>query len=1442
MYVNAILTTGRFTDDKRVDLNRADSIYIWVRSKISNKILDFGSEKDRRSMKKVAVSQEVASDSSREIDNSSPVAEDLPAENSKFGRQMSTIIVDGREVTPRPHPKYLAKLLGSKIRPIPEQREVCPKGGKNYLSRLTWGWIGPLLRKGYDRILEIEDAWTIPENEKNKHRMKEYREKLESYKARGGIPYQEFFAMLFALRWIFIDVIVTNCVYIGGDIGMALISRSLISSVDKVYLGNTGERGRAIGLTFGNTAVSGAFQWLFVWNGYKTRYFAELCRTMLISAVYDKVMKLSPAGRQQFPGSQITALITTDTNRIFMAARWTSTLLVFLPAFGGFLGVLIHNLGVAALPGCGLVIIGIMLNVFISRFITRLRRKSLPFADKRIATVRETVENMRVIKFYGWESSFVKLISRERTQETRFLKRLAVIEGFTDASLSSFPTFAGVLSFAIRIILGHNLSPDTAFPSLTLFQLFVPLSMMFSTALTSHSDAWTSVQRLNELFLASEEPNYVTSLPEDSKESVRIVDGTFKWDIPTPTKQEKNRSKWKKWLRLRHEHVIEEVSVMPVIREPELVVSEKDPEQPQLLRAGAKGFPGLLNLNFSASRGELVMVVGAIGSGKTTFLNAITGSVSKYHGSVGVRGIVSSVMSTWSQNDTVRNNILFGSEYDAKWYAKVVHACCLEPDFENFSERDFTEVGERGITLSGGQKARISLARCVYNLGDIVLLDDVLSAVDAKVANHIFTMCIQGLLGGKTRIISTHNLNLLPFADRIVYLPGGGEIVIGTLPELQKNPSFNDLFAKTTKNSDGTDSSGESDFDEIDEEGLKLTMIQTNEVKPQMSRPPEGQVKLMQDEQRARGTITGDILWKYFESGSVIGIAFVPIIILVVMCVAVGQAMQSVWLQFWTQERYDERSGWYIGFYCLIISLRAIFFIVMAVSIGVFCFNSSSKLHNNAVANIYRAPMSYFDSTPLGRIINRFTDDVASLDTSLFMMLRLVLFSGSMLCASLVTVFVYVPYTALLLIPILVVGFVLLNFYRASARELKRINSLFRSNMFTVLTETIGGLTVILGFRQQENFRRRLDERIDDMNISFQVNLASQYWLALRVVATALFVNWLAIFLSAFQVFDLDASKVGLLLSMLPSVSISIVLLLPMITELENQMNSVERLHELAHSLPQEAEQFIPEAAPPKDWPFEGTVNFQKAALKYRQDLPLVLKELDLNIKGGERLGICGRTGAGKSTIVAALFRITELTSGSIEIDGIDIATIGLGDLRSKISIIPQEPVLFQGTIRSNLDPFKSHSDAELWDALRRSGVIRKDEVDDTGGALSFHKFHLEAKVDSEGSNFSLGERQLLTLARALVRHSRILVLDEATASVDLETDMMIQETIAREFKDSTVLCIAHRLETILHYDRVLVMEAGTAAELGSPYDLFKTEGSYFSSMCSEANITEADF
>nr|UJH94428.1 Yor1.1 [Starmerella bombicola] len=1416
--------------------------------------------------------QELSSESSSEKDGSDSLAD-------KNG--FKTIYLEGSSipVIVRPHHPITKALLQTKVKPVPSQRPSCPKSYKNPLDLITWGWIAPLLHTGFNRILEINDIFEISEAESNERRMQDYLKKLDQYQARNkDMHYAEMWAALYAIRWPFAQAIISSALYAAAEIGLSLMSRTLITLVDDIYTGETKSHGHASAFAVGSTLVQLGFQFFFVWNGYRTRALAETVRTILITAIYNKITKLSPAGRQMFPPSKITSVITTDTNRIFMAARWSSILIIFIFAFGGMLGVLIKYLGVAALPGAGLVLLGIVVNVFVSRFITGLRRKSLPFADARIGSIRETMENMRVIKFYGWESSFVKLVAKARLSETNYLKKLGAIEGAIDATLTSIPPFGGVLSFAVRIILGKTLSATVAFPSLTLFQLFVPLSMMFSQAITSHADAWASVKRIDALFRAPEDPSYVIT-DEISPGAIRIVDGAFKWDFEPPTLASKTRWRRKILFYKRQMRIEDEQTVPPGGMDLRSTASARDDfeddkakfEEEQdrenasegITRAGAKKFPGLRNINISLKPKELIMIVGSIGSGKTTLLNSILGLVSKTQGSVFVGGDVVNVMSMWSQNATIRKNILFGKEYDEERYNETVRVCSLQSDFDSFAGGDFAEVGERGITLSGGQKARIALARCVYAGGDIVLLDDVLSAVDGKVSNHIFKHCIKEKLKDCTRLLVTHNLKLLNEADRIVYMDGNGHAHIDTLTALlESEPHFKKMYLEATNRDSSEDSESDGlaavrqsafeaemqqrrtqaeDFEEDGEEVLD-DVESGKDISKINERALLASTKLIQDEQRSKGTVSGTVLYRFLSSGAKIGIFFIPIVILPQLAVATAQAMQSVFLQFWTENRYHHPNGVYIGYYCLILASRAICFICVAVCTCVFCFNSSSSLHNRAVENIYRAPMSYFDSTPLGRIINRFTDDIANLDTQMFMELRMTLMSSSILLASIVTIFVYIPWAILALLPIILVAFVLLNYYRASARELKRINSLFRSSMFTLVTESISGMAVILSYKREKIFAKDLNKRIDDMNVSFQINLASQYWLSLRVAMATLSVTLIVLLLCVFQVFNLNSSKVGMLMSMLPNISISVVILLPMLTELENQMNSVERLYELGNTIPQEAAFHIPETMPPESWPQVGSIAYENASLRYREGLPNVLDNVSLIIKGGQKVGICGRTGAGKSTILASLFRLTELSGGRIVIDGIDVSTIGLRDLRTKLAIIPQEPVLFQGTIRSNLDPFGDHSDTELWSALRRAGVIRADEAGVNGQVSAKHRFHLDTKTNSEGSNFSLGECQLLTLARALVRNAKIIVLDEATATVDFETDRMIQQTISREFSHCTILCVAHRLQTIVNYDKVVIMEAGKILEEGTPKRLFDDKSSRFASMCAESGITEKNF
>lgn len=484
--------------------------------------------------------------------------------------------------------------------------------------------------------------------------------------------------------------------------------------------------------------------------------------------------------------------------------------------------------------------------------------------------------------------------------------------------------------------------------------------------------------------------------------------------------------------------------------------------------------------------------------------------------------------------------------------------------------------------------------------------------------------------------------------------------------------------------------------------------------------------------------------------------------------------------------------------------------------------------------------MSYFDSTPLGRIINRFTEDTAHLDTSTYQQLSMALFTFGNLISLSVGVFVYVPWTMLIVVPLLLIAVIFLSFYRASAREVKRYDALYRSAMLTHVSETLSGLSTVVAYHREGDFLKKLDEKIDNMNSAFFITAANQSWLTLRLTLISSTISFMATILSSFRLFHMTPSSAGLILNLLPGMTECLVFLMPAVANLENEMNSVERLYDFGNELPMEAALRIEETKPAASWPENGAIEFRNATLRYRPTLPNVLNDITLSINGGEKIGICGRTGAGKSTILTALFRLNELSEGSIIIDGVDISKIGLHDLRNNLSIIPQDPVLFQGTIRSNLDPFGERTDVELFDALRRSGLITVNEMADIG--TSSHKFHLDEPINDEGTNFSLGERQLLTLARALVRQSRILVLDEATATVDYETDKKVQDIIVSEFSDSTILCVAHRLNTIIRYDRILVLDAGSIAELDTPYNLYMKRDSIFRDMCVKAGITMEDF
>jgi ABC-type multidrug transport system fused ATPase/permease subunit len=526
----------------------------------------------------------------------------------------------------------------------------------------------------------------------------------------------------------------------------------------------------------------------------------------------------------------------------------------------------------------------------------------------------------------------------------------------------------------------------------------------------------------------------------------------------------------------------------------------------------------------------------------------------------------------------------------------------------------------------------------------------------------------------------------------------------------------------------------------------------------------------------------------------------------------------------------------YIGVYGALGASQVILLFLFAFSLTILGTTASKKMLSEAITRALRAPMSFFDTTPLGRITNRFSRDVDVMDNNLTDAMRMYFMTIAMICSVFGLIIAYFHYFAIALGPLFLIFLFAASYYRASAREMKRFESVLRSHVFAKFSEGLSGTACIRAYGLQNKFIQDIRASIDEMNSAYFLTFANQRWLSTRldlIGNTLVFVTGLLVVTSRFNV---SPSISGLVLSYILSIVQMIQFTVRQLAEFENGMNATERLHYYGNFLEEEAPLHTVEVR--QSWPESGEIVFNDVQMRYREGLPLVLSGLTMHVKGGERIGVVGRTGAGKSSIMATLFRLVELSGGSITIDGLDISTIGLHDLRSRLAIIPQDPTLFKGTIRSNLDPFNEHTDLELWSALRQSDLVSEEaSLDDASPG----RIHLDGIVEGEGLNFSLGQRQLMALARALVRGSQIIVCDEATSSVDMETDEKIQRTIATGFRGKTLLCIAHRLKTIINYDRICVMDQGRIAELDTPSALYE-RGGIFRSMCERSGIRKEDF
>ncbi|WFD23830.1 hypothetical protein MEQU1_002524 [Malassezia equina] len=1206
---------------------------------------------------------------------------------------------------------------------------------------------------------------------------------------------------------------------------------------------------------------------------YKSLYVGVFCRAALVSGLFNRALNMQ--GRDRSTG-KLTNHVSTDISRIDFGAQWWLLTFTAPVEIIVCLVILLTRFGVSCLSGFALVIVVTPIQMYTMKYLFKLRAKSMQWTDRRARRTQEVLSGMRIVKLFSYESNFVKLITDLRKGELKYVFALAVARAGLMATAISLPLLASVLAVVTYYYShGHNFDVSRVFPAITLFQLLRLPLMFLPFGLSVMADGANSFSRLREVFYAEQHDTSLQS-DENSPYGLNIQDATFVWEgvgedetLKPVKKNEKRKDEQKKakqkrmWAFLRHHRKSNEATLKKrrifrrktnkvpaaVEAEPKVAEAVKEEDEDDMFIMD--------RVNLQVRRGHLCAIIGPVGSGKSSLLLGAIGEMRKTSGDVTWSSprVAFCSQSAWIQNATVRDNIVFGQPWDEERYWSCVERAELMSDLALLQGGDMTEIGEKGVTLSGGQKQRVNIARALYYDAEVLCLDDPLSAVDAHVGKALFNNAIlPARNAGKTVILVTHAIQHLPMCDQIVVMNDGHIEEDGTYAELmaQRGDFYNTMINFGMLKEEGEE---EEDAEELaaEAEGVKPRKVFTL---AEVHKPGHG--KTMESEERNTGAVDGAVWMSYLKAGR--SWFIIPLVLLAGSCMQASVNLSSYWIVWWEKWVLQglTRTGLEVGIYVMLGIMQLIFNFVMDVALGLLTVFASRALHDRAIKRVMYSPMAWFDTTPIGRIINRFGKDIDVLDNQLSNLIRQCASTVLSILGAAIMIIVFTYYFVIVVVFVFVFAYFFSSFYRSSAREFKRVDALLRSKLYSHFAESLTGLTTIRAYRESARFLRDNYKYMDLQNRAYFLTIVNQRWLGLRLDILGSLCVLVTGLLCAARVGGVDPSTAGVALSQVVTVAQTLGFLTRQLTELENEMNSAERLVYYANELGVEAPQQIPETAPEASWPQHGEVELRDVWLRYRPNLPNVLKGVSFRVRGSEKVGIVGRTGAGKSSILTVLLRLSEATQGSVIIDGVDVAKIGLENLRRSIAILPQEPLLFSGTLRSNLDPFGRFDDARLWDAMHRSYLTAASaSVPGTGAVTpvvgadgqplstedqpaqskALTRLNLDSVIDEEGANLSVGQRSLVSLARALVKDSKIILLDEATASVDLETDAKIQRTIRTEFADRTLLCIAHRLSTIIGYDKICVMDDGKVAEFDTPLRLFDDVNSIFRGMCDRSGI-----
>ncbi|XP_067942300.1 multidrug resistance-associated protein 1-like [Watersipora subatra] len=1137
-----------------------------------------------------------------------------------------------------------------------------------------------------------------------------------------------------------------------------------------------------------------------VFNAMFTLYMK--CRTRvratLIAAVYKKALRLSADARQKSSTGEIVNLMSVDVERIahFVYEGWV---FIIVPIQICVVIYMLHrSMGNSIFAGVAILLVAAPVSFAIGILQRKIRVKTMKIKDERIKLLKEVLSSIKVIKLYAWEPSFQRKVTLLRKSEVLRQRTLNIIRAIQDSLYNIVPVLVAMTTFAIYTSTkpDHTLTASVAFVALSLFD-----TMKYSLNLTSQKISMlvmttVSVTRLAKFFANEELDDTCVTLDPTAVAAIEILDGEFS-------------------------HLQDS---SPVLHDIHLQVTDK----------------------------SLTAIVGSVGSGKSSLLSAVTGDLHKLEGSVIRKGSLALVSQVaFIVNASVKNNILFGNEYNEELYSKVVDACALVKDFEVLPNGDNSIIGEKGINISGGQKQRISLARAVYSNADIYLLDDPLSAVDVHVGKHIFEHVIgpSGLLKDKTRLMVTHGLHWLPQVDEIYVMDTGRLTEHGSYKSLI---SRDGVFAKLLKEyseeaSEKSKPEGQGKLQkdltqrkcEQLERAANNKNMQGETVGAKEEVTSGGSDLYDEQEQVATGNVTWSIYWVYLKA---LGLKMVSICALCMLGSTGLDLTYSIWISKWTGDEVFQNSSQAsadqkesaMERYLIILSFIGLGQMLTVLSytlLAAYCFcQASSNLHKSLLNNILKAKILFFEIKPLGMILNRFSKDVDIVDNQLgWSLLQMAVMLVGLL-VSIGGIIYTTPLFTLAVIPTIAVYVYVQRYYIATSRQLIRLLSKASSPIYAHFSETLNGCQTIRAYGHQERFMNDNINKIEKQNIFQYFDEFADCWLDVRMYTlngvllclTALF----CVLSVRIPSLHMTSSLTGLVLSLVIEVADVMTMFVWTVSTVETNIVSIERIKEYIEV--EKEDDCSSDLNPESDWPSAGKLEFDNYSTRYRPELDLAIKHLSITIKPEEKVGVVGRTGAGKSSLSLSLFRMLEAENGCIKVDGVDISQLGLHRLRNSLTILPQDPMLFSGTVRENLDPFAESSDEKLWNVLEQCELK---------SFISEQPEQLSAECGEGGQNLSVGQRQLLCLARALLRKTKVLIMDEATAAVDMKTDDVIQKTIRSKFSDCTVLTIAHRLHTIMDCDRIMVMSEGHVAEFDSPQVLLENKLSLFYSMAKEAGI-----